>query len=162
MKVPPVKAIVSERLQPWPEAMGSQLGTLLSFFEGLINNFIGVLDGPSISRYSISKSRRVKHGRQIIQMEREGIQPLADESVIEIPANVAEDVCGQEDIISRSLRLASLRNSDTALTRFSSTLAWKIGAPRRQENGHSRTGSHQTRAARLPRQSGCCNPILLF
>jgi len=56
-------------------------------------------------------------------------QSLPDFCVIEIPAYVAENICGKEYIVRVSLLLASLRKPVMALILFSSVLGMEKTTP---------------------------------
>src|SRR4030043_441240 len=75
------------------------MGAFSGSFEGKINDFVGVCNRESITRYPILKARRVKHWGEIVKMGDELFEFLSDERVVEIPTYITENICREKDVV---------------------------------------------------------------
>ena len=99
IEVSSVKGIVSECLQPRSETMGWEIGSFSGSFKGKINDFVRVCNRISVAGYSILKSGWIKHGADIVKVGDKVFKPLPDLGIVEIPADVTKDICGEKDIV---------------------------------------------------------------
>src|SRR4030043_787956 len=99
IEVSSVKSIISERLQPRSETIRWEIGPFLGSFEGKINDFIRVCNGVSVTGYAILKPGWVQHGTDIIKVGDKVFRPLSDLGIVEIPADVAKNICREKDVV---------------------------------------------------------------
>ena len=92
-KRPPVESIISESLQPWPEADRRQRAPFLGPCKRTIDDFIGMRYGIGASRNPEVKAGWVEHGREIIEMRSDSFQCLTDPCIVEVPTHIAKEIC---------------------------------------------------------------------
>ena len=130
-KRPPVESVISESLQPWPEADRRQPAPFLGPCKRTIDDFIGMRYGIGASRNPEVKAGWVEHGREIIEMRSDSFR-VSDRSLYRRDSNThsQRDLLRETRYTVLSFLRAASRKSAMTLTLFSCVFGMEKTSPR--------------------------------
>ena len=155
---PVVKSVVLERLEPGPEARRGQPGAFLCALQGETHNLVRVLHGVAVAGNSEMITRGIEHRRGEVELRRQLLELLADIRVIEVPADVAEDIDCKEDVVGRQPCPRLLEKSRDGVDSILRRVRLGKHEPTRVRKAHVVELNFVEAASPPPPRRRCCSP----